>query len=777
MEDIMIEKCEEIKETLPLSDVQQEELSQIQDHLTRGELYIAFLGKFSAGKSYLINELIGRKNLLPTKVMETTAIVTEVRKGSEEFVVADHVNGKSESVDITDIQSYIHGNNGIEGISKLRVTILDSQLPEEIVLVDTPGRNTFHERHINMSEQAILDAEAAVYVLSTAGVSKEDLLYLKHIHQIQPNLYFVLNKIDRLFQEDEGEDLSEVVFRVEEELNQALGEQVTVYPVSAKEGTGIEFFRMDLFDSLRTDFNEMKKQAADQRLQLFIHKISEDLATTLHFINTSIDQGVAGLEAERANIIADKDRVERLIEGDRFETLEKWREIRRAKRNELESLKLRLKQVLIKELPTVDSKPAAENIALTIQEELLTARKEFIDETMVEMKRQSKHDLDLQFAEIDQQITDFKIPKPSLDVLEQAQQEQLITLVQEVEELKRKFKEVAEVAAVDGNDQKVDEEKLHLLKAELMAIKSKLDLPYEAQYVERERSDANYYQDMLKSAGKVADIAMMLIPMAGQAKVATQAAVQAGKIAAKEGAKGVVKESIKAATREVAKTVVKEAGEKVVKKSAEQLLKEKALNALKLMSFEGIGEKLGTGWDEKEGRTYLVEDDQHRKQFFQQRQEIQMAYMEKERELKRLFQQQEKGLEMAQHQAEQKRKLEALKTEKERELVLLQQHQEKERKQASNQAYQAMAEEEIGTYIAAQVEILENWLIAESYQLEQAVRSGLQIYYQEQFDKLEQQLAQVEQSYEESNHQLIEQRNNVEQQLTFCDRYLGVLVP
>lgn len=771
----MIEKAKQLAETLTLTADQKEELASINQHLDRNELHIAFLGKFSAGKSYLINQLIERTALLPTKVTETTAIVTEVRKSAEEFATAEKVSGSQDTLDLADIKNYIQGNNGIEAIEKIKVSISTGSLPEDIVLVDTPGRNTIHESHIKMSENAILDAEAAVYVLSTAGVSKEDFLYLKHISQLQPNLYFVLNKIDRLLQQDEGEDLSDVISRLEDELSRGLSIPVTVHPVSAKEGLGLEELRKVIFQSIAGNARNIKKIAAEQRLRRLIEKVKDHLATELHFIDTSINKGETGLQKERAKILADQEKVQLLLENERLEIMGKWRDIRRNKGSELEAQKIQLKQFMLKELANVDSKARAEQLALAIQDEILSKRKTYIDQTLSDMKEQSKHDFQLQIAEIEKATTDIHIPKPTLEELERYQQEQFLNLAGEVESLQKKYEQLAETPPA-GGDSAVHQHQLQELQDELQALNHKLDVPYVAQFVERERSDANYYEEMLKNVGKLADVAVMFIPVGGQVKAGTKAAVEAGKLAAKEGTKQIVKESAKAASKEVAKAVAKEAGKEIAQKTGEQLMKEKAVKALKLLSFEGIGEKIGAAIDHNEGKTILVEDEEYRSKFYKQKYEIEQTFMQKKRELNEKLAQEAKNAQEQKLQDQQKQQIEALKAERERKLVDLQENQAKAKQQAIADSYKAIAEEKISAFINEQMTLLENWLTAESLQFEHAVSTGLQSYYKVQFEELDQQLAQVVSACKENMDLLLDQKAQLKKQVDECEAYLGAIV-
>ena len=59
------------------------QLERIKKSLESKEYLISVIGQFSAGKSKLINNLLGRK-VLPVHIIETTAIVTLLKYGEKE---------------------------------------------------------------------------------------------------------------------------------------------------------------------------------------------------------------------------------------------------------------------------------------------------------------------------------------------------------------------------------------------------------------------------------------------------------------------------------------------------------------------------------------------------------------------------------------------------------------------------------------------------------------------------------------------------------------------
>ena len=77
-----IPKLIEISEYLKETDITIL-LHNMKKMLDNGNYVLTVMGQFSAGKSTLINELVGKK-VLPVNKTETTAVVTYLRYGAEE---------------------------------------------------------------------------------------------------------------------------------------------------------------------------------------------------------------------------------------------------------------------------------------------------------------------------------------------------------------------------------------------------------------------------------------------------------------------------------------------------------------------------------------------------------------------------------------------------------------------------------------------------------------------------------------------------------------------
>ena len=95
----------EANKELNLSD-EIKKLEQMEEIYDRKEYIVSFMGQFSAGKSYLINNLL-KRDILPQGIVETTPILTYIRyddilEGLENCAVLYFQDGSKEKISLTD---------------------------------------------------------------------------------------------------------------------------------------------------------------------------------------------------------------------------------------------------------------------------------------------------------------------------------------------------------------------------------------------------------------------------------------------------------------------------------------------------------------------------------------------------------------------------------------------------------------------------------------------------------------------------------------------------
>lgn len=234
----------------------QQECSQIQAILQslREPFSIAVVGRMKAGKSTLINSLIGRK-LAISDVEEATATLNWICHGTGEQTrqfVAQWKDGRSEPFPIESIGKWT--GKSPEVLERVRRTsrlmfFSEDEFLKEIQVIDTPGTGSAVEDHdisrpflnpdaIDESISAGKKADAIVYVVPPVGKEQDEetlkLFRSGCIANSSPyNSVCVLHKWDAL-ESELSDDPSEAAKLKAEKLFSQIGSNVMrVIPVSA----------------------------------------------------------------------------------------------------------------------------------------------------------------------------------------------------------------------------------------------------------------------------------------------------------------------------------------------------------------------------------------------------------------------------------------------------------------------------------------------------------------------------------------------------------------
>src|SRR5690606_30202957 len=165
-------------------------------------------GEFNAGKSSLLNALLGER-VMPEGVTPTTDRITVVTYGDK----------VSETED---------------GPAIVRRTY-PAELLRDIALVDTPGTNAIILRHQELTERFIPRADLLLFVTSAdRPFTQSEREFLELIGSWGRKVLMVVNKIDIL---DDDAQREEVIRYVREHARETLGVTPEVFGVSAKAAT------------------------------------------------------------------------------------------------------------------------------------------------------------------------------------------------------------------------------------------------------------------------------------------------------------------------------------------------------------------------------------------------------------------------------------------------------------------------------------------------------------------------------------------------------------
>ena len=188
--------------------LKREFLETLQKPWLLGKSVISFAGKFSAGKSSILNTLIGR-DLLPVDVTPTTAVPTYLTyvKGfssNEAFIVSTIHYDQVVPLDLLKglrVEEVKACPVPLSHVVKYFVLNLQEKFMFNKVIIDTPGYNPGDSRGKEWDkrgmEEAIGRSDAVFWVvdISDGDISRDSLDVLKKAGN--RDLYIVLNQIDK----------------------------------------------------------------------------------------------------------------------------------------------------------------------------------------------------------------------------------------------------------------------------------------------------------------------------------------------------------------------------------------------------------------------------------------------------------------------------------------------------------------------------------------------------------------------------------------------------
>lgn len=210
-------------------------LRACRDLMELGGANVAVVGRFKAGKSTLINLLVGRP-ILPVGVLPVTTAVTYLRYGPAERAEVRFADGRtgecaaSEAADL--VSERTNPGNG-RGVAAVVVELPQLARFRGLQLVDTPGLGSTLAHNSESTLEWLPHATCALVAVSVdEPLSEHDVALLRLAERHAPRVALALTKVDLI-----GErDLEEVREFVEGRI-QALGlGPVDVLPFSAKPG-------------------------------------------------------------------------------------------------------------------------------------------------------------------------------------------------------------------------------------------------------------------------------------------------------------------------------------------------------------------------------------------------------------------------------------------------------------------------------------------------------------------------------------------------------------
>jgi GTP-binding protein EngB required for normal cell division len=209
---------------------------ELLTRLAEDRFNLMLVGRFSRGKSTLINAVLGHP-YLPTGVLPLTSVITAVRYGSRPQVVLNFRNsGLRREIQLSQLAEYLtqQANPGNrKGLAYAEIGLPVELLRRGLFIVDSPGLGSSITENTETAERFFPDADAFFLITSyDSPLSEEENRALNRIRQTDRLLFVIVNKHDTV---SAGEREQVLAFVKERLAQYSFPRQPQVFSVSARQ--------------------------------------------------------------------------------------------------------------------------------------------------------------------------------------------------------------------------------------------------------------------------------------------------------------------------------------------------------------------------------------------------------------------------------------------------------------------------------------------------------------------------------------------------------------
>jgi GTPase Era involved in 16S rRNA processing len=170
---------------------------ELYEKLDKKEMMVSFAGHFSAGKSSMINTLLGM-DILPKSPIPTSANIVEISSGEGVARVFFHNQDPIEYEEPYDIDMIKQYSKDKDAIKRIEISSSQPIIPPGCKIMDTPGIDAADDADRLMTEASLHLVDVLYYVMDYNHVQSEvNLRFLKGLQDQKIPFYVIINQVDK----------------------------------------------------------------------------------------------------------------------------------------------------------------------------------------------------------------------------------------------------------------------------------------------------------------------------------------------------------------------------------------------------------------------------------------------------------------------------------------------------------------------------------------------------------------------------------------------------
>jgi GTP-binding protein EngB required for normal cell division len=258
----------------------------------RSDLSVAVLGRFKAGKSSFLNDVIGR-DVLPVGVIPVTSLITDVTYGPEDVGHVRFATGREIEIPVENVHSYVsEAENPLnrKQVASVSIRLRSLSAWPNLHFIDTPGLESAFAHNTEASLGWTPHVDIALVAIGVdPPLSAHDLALIESLFRYTPRVAILLTKIDLL----EQNQLSEVIEYVRSQLAARFEQNIPIYPYSTR--PGYQEFKRAFEDNL---LNQVAADIASERRSISQRKMATLLGDCEQYIRLTL-RSAEMLDTER----------------------------------------------------------------------------------------------------------------------------------------------------------------------------------------------------------------------------------------------------------------------------------------------------------------------------------------------------------------------------------------------------------------------------------------------------------------------------------------------
>ncbi|MEA2012384.1 MAG: dynamin family protein [Verrucomicrobiota bacterium] len=254
-------------------------IEEVEQNLQSDYHTIVVAGRYTTGKSSLINALLGGE-YLPVASTPTTKAITYIGNGKSESLFTENNDGTINHFSSIDVLSDTE-NQEIKNAKKIKLTLpKEDFLPQNVAIIDSPGIEDPKMEVSKLVYEVIPDADAIILVCDFYSLSKKEIEFINDLleEDRERKLFIVLNKIDSKTEQEVEDKKEEIRDLIKNETGMI---DSKIFSLSVKSALNKDEEYIKSFNQFKENLYNFickgKKHAKNQRIQGRLSLLKQEL--------------------------------------------------------------------------------------------------------------------------------------------------------------------------------------------------------------------------------------------------------------------------------------------------------------------------------------------------------------------------------------------------------------------------------------------------------------------------------------------------------------------